>query len=795
MDHLTHNNNHHFNLYKNYQSRDRQNSLNQTDLLTILGEPLTDLPNKKNIFLYEFISEIFADFIHSEWRLQANELNTDIIKMYALKASKSADTRSICLKDLKSIAYVFRERINSKLKKYDNSFRQYIEVEHPIWQEIGKLSLHLEEHNVREEKPFVFLATYSTRINYFGKTIDMPLADLLSISEARNQSYISIRALKSLNQLAGKIDLIRRLRDSRKIFKACTLSEDEANLLVDNIDELKHHDAGIHLPKKLRHAKLDTAELYINGCHVEGKKNLGFESKIRFQVGAKIKNSEIEEGSIHRFTVPGRRVVYYKENWLEIKTNNISNILNDKFGHQILEDGINFTQASWIMAGLHPKIRAASEEDIALIDTRYSLCKTLQPILRNQSQYPCSKSIESVEPNLKEAFIGRLRPYQLEGVKWLVFLRSFNLGGCLADDMGLGKTVQIIAFLVHEKNRNPKVNPSLILVPTSLLINWHKELNKFAPTLRVVIAHPSYMNGSEINLLYQNLETVDVVIGSYSASSSIKWLPKIHWNALIVDEAQAIKNPNAIRSRQIKKINANARFALTGTPIENNLKDLWSIFDFSSRPLLGNLRQFSELCETLKLSNNHDPIKKIIAPYFIRRSKTDKSIISDLPEKTELKVYCKLSETQIQLYDDFTAVLKEKLKSNLSNHLQRYVFIANSLHSFKMICNHPSSADENSCYSLMDSGKLLRLKTLLGDIYTMGDKCIIFTQYRKMVDILNEFVQVTFGKKGYSITGSCPVKERAKILSLFQQDESPTCLMFDDNYFCMLTTITNYNSA
>src|SRR5205085_1875425 len=261
-----------------------------------------------------------------------------------------------------------------------------------------------------------------------------------------------------------------------------------------------------------------------------------------------------------------------------------------------------------------------------------------------------------------------LRPYQQAGVRWLHLLSSLGLGACLADDMGLGKTMQVLALLLVMRARTTREKvrrTSLLVAPASLLANWAAEIERFAPTLRAIIAHPSAMTSEELKTLDRDrIAGVDLVITSYGSLLRVPALLATPWRLVILDEAQAIKTPGAKQTRAAKQIDARARIALSGTPVENRLGDLWSIFDFLNPGLLGSGKAFSTFTTRLSSQphNPYAPLRALVRPYILRRLKSDKSVIADLPDKTEVKAFCHLTRTQAALYARAVADLAAELR-------------------------------------------------------------------------------------------------------------------------------------
>ncbi len=285
---------------------------------------------------------------------------------------------------------------------------------------------------------------------------------------------------------------------------------------------------------------------------------------------------------------------------------------------------------------------------------------------------------------------GTLRPYQKAGVKWLRALARLGLGGCLADDMGLGKTIQVLApFLLLRRERPGESH--LLVLPASLLSNWKIEIERFAPSLKTLVAHGSALPAAELAALSgTSLGGVDVVLTTYGSLLRLSWLKEVRWGLVVLDEAQAVKNPGAQQTRAAKALNSRLRLALTGTPVENRLGDLWSVFDFVAPGLLGSAAELTRYAKKLAESSAPDDgaLRGLVLPYVLRRMKTDRSVIADLPERTEVKAWCPLSKTQAVLYQQSVKELAKALGQ--TDGIKRRGVVLASLMRFKQICNHPS---------------------------------------------------------------------------------------------------------
>ena len=360
-------------------------------------------------------------------------------------------------------------------------------------------------------------------------------------------------------------------------------------------------------------------------------------------------------------------------------------------------------------------------------------------------------------------------------MRWLHLLSSLGLGACLADDMGLGKTMQVLALLLVLRKRAARDETrrtSLLVAPASLLANWAAEIERFAPTLTAIIAHPSAMTTAELKALDRDgIAGVDLVITSYGSLLRVPALLAMPWRLAILDEAQAIKTPGAKQTRAAKQIDAQARIALSGTPVENRLGDLWSIFDFINPGLLGSGKAFSVYTKRLS-TESHNPygrLRALVHPYILRRLKTDKSVIADLPDKTEVRAFCQLTRKQAALYQQSVADLAAELER--ADGMKRRGVVLASLMRLKQICNHPSQWLGDGSWSEVDSGKLARLREIAEVIAAKQEKVLVFTQFREMTAPLVAFLGSVFGRPGLRLHGETAVRKRQSLVTQFQEDE------------------------
>ena len=369
-----------------------------------------------------------------------------------------------------------------------------------------------------------------------------------------------------------------------------------------------------------------------------------------------------------------------------------------------------------------------------------------------------------------EGFEGELRNYQQLGYSWLTFLAGWGLGACLADDMGLGKTVQTLAALQMDRQQG-NGRPNLLICPTSVINNWRREITKFTPDLGVLIHHGP--NRRQRSAFREQVDGHQVVITSYGTMNRDReLLASVPWRAVILDEAQNIKNPVSQQAQAARSLQADCRIALTGTPVENHVGDLWSIMQFLNPGLLGTQADFKRNYFH-PIQQNHDPeatarLQRVTGPFMLRRLKTDRSIIDDLPDKNETKQYCTLTREQATLYE---AVLREaETRLESAEGMERRGSILDTLTKLKQACNHPRQLLGDNSAITGRSGKLARLQELLDELLPAGDRVLLFSQFAEMGAVLQQHVQETYGLETPFLHGGVPRKQRDSMVERFQSD-------------------------
>ncbi|MGF1522902.1 MAG: DEAD/DEAH box helicase [Leptolyngbyaceae cyanobacterium] len=374
-----------------------------------------------------------------------------------------------------------------------------------------------------------------------------------------------------------------------------------------------------------------------------------------------------------------------------------------------------------------------------------------------------------------EGFKGKLRPYQARGVSWLSFLEQWGLGACLADDMGLGKTIQLIAFLLTLKQRELLDAPVLLVCPTSVLGNWEREVRKFATGLKVLMHHGD--KRSHGAAFARKSKTSNIVLTSYAlVQRDLKDFERVEWQGLVLDEAQNIKNSDAKQSKAVRQIDAQFRIALTGTPVENRLAELWSIMDFLNPGYLGPKnffqRRFATPIERYGDTASLKTLRSLVQPFILRRLKTDRSIIQDLPEKQEMTIFCGLSGEQATLYQQ--SVEKSLREIEASDGVQRRGMILGLLTKLKQICNHPAQflSEKGSIIASGRSGKLRRFDEMIEELLDEGDRALVFTQFAAWGKLLKAHLEKTFKQETLFLYGSTSKAKREAMVDRFQHDPS-----------------------
>jgi non-specific serine/threonine protein kinase len=493
---------------------------------------------------------------------------------------------------------------------------------------------------------------------------------------------------------------------------------------------------------------------------------IGLDGLLDFSMDISIEGEPLDDAEIANLLAGTESLVLLRGNWVEIDRDRLERAMRQFSEAEalVVRDGLTFAEAMRLLAGTATPTDSADPAvaDWSRVTAGAWLAETLKA-LRN----PDAAGVDP-GPTLN----GTLRHYQKAGVQWLHLLAGLGLGACLADDMGLGKTIQILSLLLIQAEKGQNRRPSLLVAPASLLANWAAEIELFAPSLKALTIHPSAMAAEEVKRITPDrLQPFDLAITSYGSLLRLPVLAEMRWRFVVLDEAQAIKNPGAKQTRAAKTLQADARIALTGTPVENHLGDLWSIFDFINPGLLGTAREFTSYTKDLaeRTHNPYGPLRDLVRPYILRRMKTDKAVIADLPDKTEIVAHCALSRKQAALYAQTVSDLAAALED--SQGIARKGIVLATLMRLKQICNHPSQWLGDNAWAEDDSGKLSRLREIAEVVAARQEKMLVFTQFREMTEPLQAFLTGIFGRSGLVLHGGTAVKDRKALVRTFQEDE------------------------
>lgn len=660
--------------------------------------------------------------------------------------------------------------VRARVAESEGGLGAWLAAEAPLWRQVGRVCLHLAEHKADPLRPFAFLATYAPGLSQAGQVQYQPLARALEeYAGARNKEAL-VRLLSPIHKASESVALIQELVESREIFRATAWTAAEAYQLLTAADRLEDAGLLLRLPDWWRKRPRPRVSVTIG----EQKRSyLNADSLLDFRVSVALGDEELSAEELEELLAGGEDgLVLIKGRWVEVDRERLQAALQHWRGvqRQAGRDGIAFLEGMRLLAGASAGLEAEDEADPERSWSRVKagpwLSETLAELRRPGEERALKAS---------RAFKGTLRPYQRAGHNWLFLAARLGLGVCLADDMGLGKTVQVLSVLLALKKKGAR--PSLLILPASLLGNWRAEKERFAPSLKTCFYHSSQSDKTSMTALQKDpakaLSGLDLVVTTYGMVARRPWLAERDWRFVILDEAQAIKNPGTRQTRAVKKLRSEGRFALTGTPVENRLGDLWSLFDFLCPGLLGSAKRFKGFVQALgeRTRDPYAPLRRLVQPYILRRLKTDRRVIDDLPDKTEMKVYCGLSKKQVALYGQAVAELAQAVKT--LKGIERRGLVLATLMRLKQICNHPSQLLGDGVYKPAYSGKWGRLRAIAEELASRQEKALIFTQFRELTAPLASFLAEAFGREGLVLHGGTPVKKRAGLIERFQSPQGP----------------------
>jgi non-specific serine/threonine protein kinase len=644
----------------------------------------------------------------------------------------------------------------------------------PKWQQVGRVCFHLAENKKDEVRPFAFLATYATGFGAAGQLKYVPLGKALAQYAGDKNRPALIKLLSPVQQAAQSCAWVKELVDTAAIYRPLAWFAEQAYRFLQSVPELEQSGLSVRLPDWWKKQPRPRVSVKIGEQH---KTTLGAEAMLDFNVQVALGDAALTPQELAGLLAGGDGLVLLKGQWVEVDRARLQEAIAhwEALRQQAGSDEISFIEGMRLLAGasadLKHEDRAEEEHPWVHVAAGDGLRKILAG-LREPGQLGAADAGCGLQATL--------RPYQREGLAWLHFLSRLGLGACLADDMGLGKTIQVLALLLcirHAVPPDEPPQPSLLVVPASLLGNWRNEALRFAPSLKLVFVHPAETDRAVIEKIAQaprtHLADADLVITTYSMLTRQAWLAQQAWRLVILDEAQAVKNAATSQSKAVRKLAARARIALTGTPVENRLGDLWSLFDFLNPGLLGSGTVFKSFVKGLQARRHNPfaPLRQLVGPYILRRLKTDRRIIADLPEKIETACYCSLTKPQVRLYEQIVGSLKQKLEA--VDGMARRGLVLQTLMRLKQICNHPSQLSGDADYTPGHSGKFLRLAEICEELAQRQEKALIFTQFREIIEPLADHLSTIFGRGGLVLHGGTSVKKRKSIVDQFQDDRGP----------------------
>ena len=630
----------------------------------------------------------------------------------------------------------------AEISAYDGTVAMYFTEKNQQLHVPERVFFHLVENN-EADYPFAFLATYATQV-VKKKVRHVPLK--YALTEYENEREKLMTLLSCLNKAAELSPLIAGFMQSGELFHPLRLTDAEAYEFLKSAEEIEKTGILCRIPNWWR-KRMSALSVSIQLGEKKASM-LGFDTLVSVQPKLMADGVELTQKDIKNLLAQTEGLAFLKGKWIEVDHDRLKKLLDEM---EQMPGEISLMDAL--------RMELGTDKAKADIGALVSNGKWLSELLRSLRRPDMIR-----KRAVPKGFQATLRGYQQSGYTWLNYMDELGFGACLADDMGLGKTVQVLAYL-EKLRKTKKAAKTLLIVPASLLGNWQKEVQKFAPQMDYTLLH-----GKSTAVLEQELagHMAFLTITTYGMVSRIQALKDQEWDCLILDEAQAIKNPLTKQTRQVKEIHARMRIAMTGTPIENDLTNLWSLFDFLNKGLMGTSQEFRDFCKGLESHpQGYARLRTMISPFMLRRVKTDKTIIADLPEKIETVEYAAMSKKQVVLYRKVVSDMEKKM-SDAESEISRKGIVLATIMKLKQICNHPDQYLGQEQYARSDSGKMEVLKEICETIYEKRERVIVFTQFKEITEYLAAFLKEIFQREGYVIHGGTAVAKRQKIVDAFQ---------------------------
>jgi non-specific serine/threonine protein kinase len=634
-----------------------------------------------------------------------------------------------------------REAFDSEIQGFAGTAAEYLHGKNSEMNVVGRVFFHLVE-NKDDEHPFAFLSTYSTGSG--EKVSHLPLKNALT--EYRGEQDKLIALLSTVSRTADKSAFVSELVESGELFSPLKFSADEAYTFLKEVP--LYEDCGVvcRIPDWWKRKGGVRVAVSV-GDKVPS--TVGMDALLSFNPEIYLGGEPMSKEEIEALLNRTEGLSLIKGKWVEVDREKLKAALKafDKAANMR-----NLTFAEAMRMQLDTGGAPGADEGAAVEITNGEWLNDI----RNRLLHPAK--IKKL-PAGKD-FRADLRHYQQTGLNWLGQMKKLGFGSLLADDMGLGKTVQVLALLEYlRRNGGAK---TLLIIPASVLGNWKNETDRFAPLLKYEIIHAGKKDF--------DIGGADLFITTYGMAARIGALKDVEWDLIVLDEAQAIKNAGTKQSKAVKALKSAAKIAMTGTPVENRLGDLWSIFDFLNKGLLGSAKEFDRFAKDLKNDmKGYSRLRGIVSPFILRRLKTDRAVISDLPDKIEVKAFAELTKKQVVLYSALIKEIERALGS--ASGVARKGLVLASIVKFKQICNHPDQYLGQNSFDAALSGKFDKLAQICETVAEKRERVLVFTQFKEMTSPIAGCLETVFGQKGLILHGGTPVKQRGELVSRFNGEE------------------------
>lgn len=664
-----------------------------------------------------------------------------------------------------AIAAAFREEAT----RFSGSVHDWFAERGPTWHAVGRVCFHVAENKREQAAPFAFLATYAARVGADGKPQHVPLGRALK--QARGDRSALDTLLEPVRRAAAQVPLVAELVEQRALFRPQRWGPAQTARFLAAIPTMEAAGLVVRVPRWWATGKTRSVQVQVTvGPHQSSQ--LSTDALMAFDVHLALDGEPLDPAERATLLSTTEGLVLLRGQWVSVDADALQGVLARWEAAQAAADttGVSFVQGMRLLAGMPGAGMPDLADDRTARWSEVVAGPSMQAMLddiRSARDTPAADRVLGLQATL--------RSYQARGVAWLHTLTELGLGACLADDMGLGKTVQVLALLLRTRQVDDRP-PSLLVLPTSLIPNWLAEAQRFAPSLHITVAHSSAGRDAAQATLYTRgrlWQGADAVLTTYGMLHRDDRLAETTWDLVVYDEAQALKTPSTRRARAARTIRGRARVILTGTPVENRVGDLWALFDLINPGLLGTAKEF--LAFVKALGDDYGPLRRLVSPYLLRRLKTDPEVAPELPDKTEVTVFCGLKARQAALYAATVDQLARTLEQDATDQARRGAVLA-ALTRFKLLCDHPALVAEDpdeAGFVEGHSGKLQALATLCAELAARQDKVLVFTQYRRMMAPLADTLSRAFGRAGLELHGGTPVAERARRVDAFQAPDGP----------------------